>query len=188
MRTVQTLLNMVDFGMNVQQAIEAPRWSTRSFASSVFPHRMSPRRFVRGVAGARSRPEGAAGQRAQAATAGPGRSAPTRRSSSIRRPACSAPAPTRASKPTPGPGEGRFPLLRHPDGVWRDVRSDTRGRPSRTLPSHRPIGCVDGFGNVVDSRGPRQPAGARRIASQSRPVAHPGGRTSRRSTLERYLA
>jgi gamma-glutamyltranspeptidase/glutathione hydrolase len=40
-RTVQTLLNMVDFGMNVQQAIEAPRWSTRSFASSVFPHRMS---------------------------------------------------------------------------------------------------------------------------------------------------
>jgi gamma-glutamyltranspeptidase/glutathione hydrolase len=40
-RTVQTLMNMVDFGMNVQQAIEAPRWSTRSFASSVFPHRMS---------------------------------------------------------------------------------------------------------------------------------------------------
>ena len=40
-RTVQTLLNLVDFGMNVQQAIEAPRWSTRSFASSVFPHRMS---------------------------------------------------------------------------------------------------------------------------------------------------
>lgn len=40
-RTVQTLLNMVEFGMNVQQAIEAPRWSTRSFASSVFPHRMS---------------------------------------------------------------------------------------------------------------------------------------------------
>ena len=27
-RTVQTLMNMVDFGMNVQQAIEAPRWST----------------------------------------------------------------------------------------------------------------------------------------------------------------
>jgi gamma-glutamyltranspeptidase/glutathione hydrolase len=40
-RTVQTLLNVVDFGMNVQQAIEAPRWSTRGFASSVFPHRMS---------------------------------------------------------------------------------------------------------------------------------------------------
>ena len=28
MRTMQTLLNIVDFGMNVQQAIEAPRWST----------------------------------------------------------------------------------------------------------------------------------------------------------------
>jgi gamma-glutamyltranspeptidase / glutathione hydrolase len=38
---VQTLLNLVDFGMNVQQAIEAPRWSSRSFASSVFPHRMT---------------------------------------------------------------------------------------------------------------------------------------------------
>jgi len=40
-RTVQTLLNLVDFGMNVQEAIEAPRWSTSGFASSVFPHRMS---------------------------------------------------------------------------------------------------------------------------------------------------
>jgi gamma-glutamyltranspeptidase/glutathione hydrolase len=40
-RTVQTLLNLVEFGMNIQQAIEAPRWSTLSFASSVFPHKMS---------------------------------------------------------------------------------------------------------------------------------------------------
>ena len=37
-RTVQTLMNMVDFDMNVQQAIEAPRWSTRAFLASVFPH------------------------------------------------------------------------------------------------------------------------------------------------------
>ncbi|HEY2930297.1 MAG TPA: gamma-glutamyltransferase [Acidobacteriota bacterium] len=42
MRTIQTLLNMVDFGMDVQQAIEAPRWSTRSFPASPFPHRMYP--------------------------------------------------------------------------------------------------------------------------------------------------
>ncbi|MGC8793180.1 MAG: gamma-glutamyltransferase [Bryobacteraceae bacterium] len=42
LRTMQTLLNMVEFGMNVQQAIEAPRWTTRSFPSSVFPHRMYP--------------------------------------------------------------------------------------------------------------------------------------------------
>jgi gamma-glutamyltranspeptidase/glutathione hydrolase len=42
MRTVQTLLNMVDFNMNVQQAIEAPRWSTRSFPASPFPHTMYP--------------------------------------------------------------------------------------------------------------------------------------------------
>ena len=40
--TMQTLLNMVDFGMNVQQAIEAPRWSTRSFPASPFPHTMYP--------------------------------------------------------------------------------------------------------------------------------------------------
>jgi gamma-glutamyltranspeptidase/glutathione hydrolase len=42
MRTLQTLLNIVEFGMNVQQAIEAPRWTTRSFPSSPFPHTMYP--------------------------------------------------------------------------------------------------------------------------------------------------
>lgn len=42
MRTIQTLLNMVEFGMDVQQAIEAPRWSTRSFPASPFPHTMYP--------------------------------------------------------------------------------------------------------------------------------------------------
>src|SRR5712671_3862903 len=31
MITLQTLINVIDFGMNVQQAIEAPRWSTHSF-------------------------------------------------------------------------------------------------------------------------------------------------------------
>mgnify|MGYP005842192181 CR=1 FL=1 len=40
LRTLQTLLNVVEFGMNVQQAIEAPRWSTRSFPQSYFPHTM----------------------------------------------------------------------------------------------------------------------------------------------------
>jgi gamma-glutamyltranspeptidase/glutathione hydrolase len=42
MRTIQTLLNVVDFGMNIQQAIEAPRYSTRSFPASPFPHTMHP--------------------------------------------------------------------------------------------------------------------------------------------------
>jgi gamma-glutamyltranspeptidase/glutathione hydrolase len=42
MRTLQTLLNIVDFGMNVQQAIEAPRWTTRAFPGSSFPHVMIP--------------------------------------------------------------------------------------------------------------------------------------------------
>ena len=35
LRTLQTFLNVVDFGMNVQQAIEAPRWSTRAFRSLI---------------------------------------------------------------------------------------------------------------------------------------------------------
>jgi len=42
LRTMQTLLNIVEFGMNIQQAIEAPRWATRSFPASPFPHTMYP--------------------------------------------------------------------------------------------------------------------------------------------------
>jgi gamma-glutamyltranspeptidase/glutathione hydrolase len=42
MRTMQTFLNVVEFGMNVQQAIEAPRWASQSFPASPFPHTMYP--------------------------------------------------------------------------------------------------------------------------------------------------
>jgi gamma-glutamyltranspeptidase / glutathione hydrolase len=42
MRTMQTLVNVIDFGMNIQQAIEAPRWSTRSFPALPFPHTTYP--------------------------------------------------------------------------------------------------------------------------------------------------
>lgn len=42
LRTMQTFLNLVEFGMNVQQAIEAPRWTTRALPSSPFPHVMYP--------------------------------------------------------------------------------------------------------------------------------------------------
>ncbi len=42
MRILQTFLNVVEFGMNIQQAIEAPRWSTTSFPASDFPHTMYP--------------------------------------------------------------------------------------------------------------------------------------------------
>jgi gamma-glutamyltranspeptidase/glutathione hydrolase len=42
MRTIQTLMNVVDFGMNIQQAIEAPRWTTRAFPASPFPHTSYP--------------------------------------------------------------------------------------------------------------------------------------------------
>jgi gamma-glutamyltranspeptidase / glutathione hydrolase len=40
--TMQALLNMIDFGMNVQQAIESPKWLTRAFPASPFPHTMYP--------------------------------------------------------------------------------------------------------------------------------------------------
>jgi len=40
--TMQTLLNMIEFGMNVQQAIEAPKWLTRAFPASPYPHTMYP--------------------------------------------------------------------------------------------------------------------------------------------------
>lgn len=42
LRTMQTLINVVDFGMDIQAAIEAPRWATRAFPSSPFPHSMIP--------------------------------------------------------------------------------------------------------------------------------------------------
>jgi gamma-glutamyltranspeptidase/glutathione hydrolase len=42
MATMQTFLNLVEFGMDVQQAIEATRWSTRAFPSSPFPHTWYP--------------------------------------------------------------------------------------------------------------------------------------------------
>ena len=42
MRTMQTLLNVIDFGMNVQEAIEAPRWSTQSFPASSGQFTMRP--------------------------------------------------------------------------------------------------------------------------------------------------
>ena len=40
--TMQALLNMIEFGMSVQQAIEAPKWLTRAFPASPFPHTMYP--------------------------------------------------------------------------------------------------------------------------------------------------
>ena len=42
MRIMQTFLNVVEFDMNIQAAIEAPRATTSSFPSSVFPHAMAP--------------------------------------------------------------------------------------------------------------------------------------------------
>lgn len=46
LRIAQTLLNILVFGMNVQEAIEAPRWSTSAFPASEFPHAMCPRHLA----------------------------------------------------------------------------------------------------------------------------------------------
>lgn len=41
-RTMQTLVNVIDFGMNIQAAIEAPKYTSRGFPASPFPHTMYP--------------------------------------------------------------------------------------------------------------------------------------------------
>lgn len=46
LRIGQTFLNVVEFGMNIQEAIEAPRWTTTSFPASEFPHTMYPGRMA----------------------------------------------------------------------------------------------------------------------------------------------
>src|SRR5207247_4941346 len=40
--TLQFFLNVVDFGMPLQEAIEAPKFSSRHFPSSVYPHTAAP--------------------------------------------------------------------------------------------------------------------------------------------------
>src|SRR4029077_3653393 len=40
--TLQFFLNLIDFGMDVQEAIEAPRFSTAHFPSSFYPHGARP--------------------------------------------------------------------------------------------------------------------------------------------------
>jgi gamma-glutamyltranspeptidase/glutathione hydrolase len=41
--TLQFFINVVDFGMDLQEAIEAPRFSTAHFPSSFYPHNSMPR-------------------------------------------------------------------------------------------------------------------------------------------------
>lgn len=43
---LQTFLNVEVFGMDLQQAIEAPRFATFSFPSSFEPHTMQPGRLM----------------------------------------------------------------------------------------------------------------------------------------------
>jgi gamma-glutamyltranspeptidase/glutathione hydrolase len=40
--TLQFFFNLIDFGMNVQEAIEAPRFSTAHFPSTFYPHNTLP--------------------------------------------------------------------------------------------------------------------------------------------------
>jgi gamma-glutamyltranspeptidase/glutathione hydrolase len=43
---LQTFLNMVEFGMDPQQAVEAPRFATYSFPDSFQPHAYQPNRLT----------------------------------------------------------------------------------------------------------------------------------------------
>jgi len=43
---LQVLNNIVDFGMNVQEAVEAPRFCGYSFPQSPWPHKVAPNRLV----------------------------------------------------------------------------------------------------------------------------------------------
>ena len=61
MRTMQTLVNVIDFGMNVQEAIEAPRWSTPRLPRVAVPAHDAPGRSARRaarVSGGAGRAEG----------------------------------------------------------------------------------------------------------------------------------
>jgi len=44
--TLQFFLNVVDFGMNLQEAVDAPTFHTLHFPSSFYPRRMYPKRVV----------------------------------------------------------------------------------------------------------------------------------------------
>src|SRR5436189_199649 len=44
--TVQFFLNVVDFGMDLQEAIDAPNFHTQHFPSSFYPHGAHPKRVV----------------------------------------------------------------------------------------------------------------------------------------------
>ena len=44
--TLQFFLNVVDFGMDLQAAIDAPPFHTSHFPSSFYPHEYFPRRLV----------------------------------------------------------------------------------------------------------------------------------------------
>ena len=39
---VQVLLNLIEFGMDPQQAVEAPRFGSQSFPNSFWPHTYNP--------------------------------------------------------------------------------------------------------------------------------------------------
>jgi gamma-glutamyltranspeptidase / glutathione hydrolase len=44
--TLQFFLNVVDFGMDLQEAIDAPSFHTQHFPSSFYPHGAHPKRLI----------------------------------------------------------------------------------------------------------------------------------------------
>ena len=100
---LQVFLNIHLFGMELQEAVEAPRVASYSYPSSFEPHAYHP-----GLLNLESRIDKATGDalgrsvtRSTGGRTGPGSPAPSARSSPTRRAACSRAAPIRAGRPMP---------------------------------------------------------------------------------------
>jgi gamma-glutamyltranspeptidase len=98
---LQVFLNIHLFGMEVQEAVEAPRVASYSYPSSFEPHAYHP-----GLLNMESRIDKATGEalgrlghKIDGGRTGPGSPAPSARSSPTSRAACSRAAPTRAGRP-----------------------------------------------------------------------------------------
>ena len=111
---LQVFLNIHLFGMEAQEAVEAPRVASYSFPSSFAPHDYYPGRLKleSRIDRRPARRSAASATRSNGGRTGPGWRAPCAPSSPIRRPACSRPAPTRAGRPMRWGCDGAPTVLR----------------------------------------------------------------------------
>ncbi len=137
---LQVFLNAFHFGMDVQQAIDAPRFSSWSF-----PNSFAPFEYLPGRVGIEGRFPDAVLDELTATTSSPGPNSPVtprrwRRSTPRRGPRSSAPVPTRASRPTRSPRE----YSRGGNGAG--VRTHTHTIMSRHMTSGTSVGVLPAHG------------------------------------------